>query len=406
MRRILFIVLLALPSFCFAQAGADKVRMLVDTLERDSDYKVRIAAAQALSQIADGSVADWMIRAFRKDDNDAVRLTILYAISEIPDERILSPLIELANQEVLSGKERMVIEQTIWNFREIFNTSSWIAAAINSNDIQIKKISIWVLGIIGDKNLIPIFEKLSYSTNEDIQVKSFEALSKMADIQAAQICKSRQSDELVPQAVRAARLCEQMNQLATTQKGSSKSFRKKMVLRLDDVQKKSIKPSHYLSYLNKNLNIREVDQALTFLKPVTKSSGPEKSTKLIEQEKIQTFQLVVDMVSTYEFDSRDLEILKSIVRENSYTLDHCYVNELKNNPTLKGNIKAYFKIVKSGELKQINISESTMKSPVVESCMLQELAKFEFPSLPVDHVNLVYTFSFSPPKQKTTVTFQ
>jgi HEAT repeat protein len=215
MRRILFIVLLALPSFCFAQAGADKVRMLVDTLERDSDYKVRIAAAQALSQIADGSVADWMIRAFRKDDNDAVRLTILYAISEIPDERILSPLIELANQEVLSGKERMVIEQTIWNFREIFNTSSWIAAAINSNDIQIKKISIWVLGIIGDKNLIPIFEKLSYSTNEDIQVKSFEALSKMADTSSGsdmQFCRSNPTELVASHAVRAARLCEQMNQ--------------------------------------------------------------------------------------------------------------------------------------------------------------------------------------------------
>jgi hypothetical protein len=405
MHKLLIIAIFLMPMYVFAQSGSDKVRMLVNTLERDSDYKVRIAAAQALSQIADGSVADWMIRAFRQEKNDAVRLAILYSISEIPDDRILPPLIEVADQEVLSGKERMVIEQIVWNFRELFNTSAWIAAAINSNDIQVKKISIWVLGIIGEKNLIPIFEKLSHSSNEDIQVKSFEALCKMGDAQAAQICKDRQATEMVPQVMRAARLCEQMNQLALTQKGQQKSFRKKMVIRLDDVKKKSLKPNDYMVYLNKNLNKREVDQALVFLKPVTKASN-ERSTKLIEQEKIQTFQLVVDMVSKYEFDSRDLEILKSIVRENSYTLDHCYVNELKNTPTLKGDIKAFFKIQKSGELAQINISESTMKSPVVEACMLEQLAKFEFPSLPIDNVNLIYTFSFSPPKQKTTVTFQ
>jgi len=401
-----FGLLLLLPALAFSQSGSDRVRMLVNTLENDSDYKVRIAAAQALSQVADGSVADWMVRAFRKDSNDAVRLSILYAISEIPDERILPPLIELANQEVLSPKERVVIEQILWNFRDVFHTSAWIAEAMNANDLQIKRISIWILGIIGDGNLVPVFEKLTDCPHEEIQVQSFEALSKIGNSAALEVCKAKQQAELVPQVARAAKYCEQMNNLLITKKMTSdRSFRKKMVVALNDVKKNSLKPSNFLSYLNKNLNKREVDQAIAFLRPLGKAMAEDKTVKLIEQEKMQTFQLVVDMVSRYEFDSKDLEILKSIVRENSYTLDHCYMNGLKTNPTLKGDVKAFFKIQKSGELSQIKISDSTLKNEDVENCMLFELAKFEFPSVPVDHVNMMYTFTFFPPK-KTTVTFQ
>lgn len=404
--KILGLILL-FPALAFSQAGSDRVRMLVNALENDSDYKVRIAAAQALSQIADGSAADWMVRAFRKDTNDAVRLAILYSISEIPDQKILSPLIELANQEVLSPKERIVIEQILWNFKEVFNTSAWIAEALNSNDVQMKRISIWILGIVGDANLVPVFEKLTESSHEEIQVQSFESLSKAGSQEALDFCKQKQQEQLIPQVARAAKYCEQMNSLLIGKKMTSdRTFRKKMVVVLDDVQKNSLKPSNFSSYLNKNLNGRQVDQAVAFLRPISSPASSEKTVKLIQQEKIQTFQLVVDLVSKYEFDSRDLEILKSIVRENSYALDHCYVNELKNHPTLKGDIKTFFKIQKSGELSQIKISESTLKNEDVENCMLFELAKFEFPKLPVDFVNLIYTFSFTPPKQKTTVTFQ
>ena len=373
--------------------------MLVNTLEHDSDYKVRIAAAQALSQIADGTVADWMVRAFRHDNNDAVRLSILYSIAEIPDVRILPPLMELANQEVLTIKERLVIEQTLWNFREIFNTPAWIAEAINSPDIEMKKVAIWVLGIVGEGNLIPIYEKLLRSPNEDIQVRAFESLSKMGDAKAMELCKSKQQEQLVPQVQRAAKLCEQMNMLLVTKKiPQNKTFRKKMVIMLDTVKKGSMRPANYLGYLNKNLNQRDVDQALAFLVPQAKASSNEKSVKLIEKEQISTFQLVVDMVSKYEFDSRDLEVLKSIIREGSNNLDHCYLTQLKTNPGLKGDVMSYFKILKTGKVAHLKV-ESTMKNKELEECMLEELSQFEFPSLPIEHVNLNYVFSFSPPPQ-------
>jgi hypothetical protein len=395
--KIFLGLILLFPALAFSQAGPDRVRMLVNSLETDSDYKVRIAAAQALSQIADGSVADWMVRAFRKDDNEAVRLAILYSISEIPDQRILSPLIELAFQEVLSGKERLVLEQIIWNFREIFNTSVWIAEAHNSSDPAIKSVAIWLLGIIGESDMTPILINLAGSSNEDIQVKSLEALSKMGTSAAMEFCRSKLTEPLATHVIRAAKVCEQMNNLSISKK-TNQTFRKKMVLMLDGIKKNSFKPSNFSSYLNKNLNGREVDRAIAFLKPTGSVMVSEKTVKLIEQEKIQTFQLVVDLVSKYEFDSRDLEILKSIVRENSNSLDHCYVSELKNNPTLKGEIKTFFKILKSGTLAQIKITESSLKSEPVESCMLTELAQFEFPNLPVEYVNLIYTFSFTPPK--------
>ena len=112
-KSLLWILLWMNPLQSFAQTGPEKVQMLLHSLESESDYKVRIAAAQALSQIADGSIADWMVRAFRKENNEAVRLAILFSISEIPDERILSPLIELDHEEILSQRERTLIEQII-----------------------------------------------------------------------------------------------------------------------------------------------------------------------------------------------------------------------------------------------------------------------------------------------------
>lgn len=390
--------LLLLPTLTLAQAGPDKVRMLVNTLEHDSDYKVRIAAAQALGQIADGTVADWMVRAFRHENNDAVRLSILYSISEISDHRILSPLIELANQEDLSTKERMLIEQIIWNYREVFNTSAWIAEALNSNDTAMKRISIWVLGLVGETNMIPIFQKLLASQNEDIQSQTLESLSKMGDAKALEYCKNKETESSVSQVQRAAKLCEQMNSLLIQNKiPREKTFRRKLKLLLDNVAKNTFRPANYFAYLNKNLNRRQVDEALAFLVPQAKTSNTEKSVKLIEKEKIRTFQLVVDLVSKYEFDSRDLEILKSIIREGSDNLDHCYTSQLKNNPELKGDIKTYFKILKSGTVAQVKITESTMKNKTVESCMLSELQQFEFPSIPIDYVNLIYTFTFNPP---------
>ena len=380
----------------FAQAGSDRVRMLVNTLENDSDFKVRMAAAQALGKMADGTVADWMIRAFRHDDNDAVRLAILYSVSDIPDEKVVPPLMELANQEILSAKELLVIEQILWNYRKIFNVSAWITEAINSNDMATKKTSIWILGIIGDPDLAPVFQKLSKHPSEDIQVAAFESLAKVGDTKALEVCQSELNISTVPQVQRAAQHCVQSNQIYI-QNPNAPSFRKKMNMMLGDVKQNSIKPIQYLTYLNKNLNQREVDVALQFLQPQSAPSSSEKSTKLIERETMKTFQLVVDMQSKYEFDSKDLEVLKTIVRENSNGIEGCYLHELSHSPTLRGDIQTFFRIMGSGQVAETKITSSTMKNLSVENCILEQMRLFDFPSLPLDHVNLVYTFSFAPP---------
>lgn len=402
--KIFVILAWIFPSqITIAQSGADRVRMLVNSLENDSDFKVRVAAAQALGEIADGTVADWMVRAFRHDQNDAVRLTILYAISNIPDERIVPPLIELANQEVLSPKEKILIEQILWNFRSIFNTSAWIADALNSRDMATKKAAIWVLGIIGDNNLVPIFQKLSSYPMEDIQAESFSSLAKSGDQNALDFCNEQLSLQSVPMVQRAARFCVQSNQLLIKNPSAS-SFRKKMKVSIDGLKQKSIKPSHYLAYLNKNLNQREVDIAVSFLQPQPNANKAETTVKLFEIEKSKTFQLVVDMKSKYQFSPRDMEVLRSIIAENSNGIDVCYNQELKNSPTMRGDVVTYFKILGNGRIDQAKITGSSLKNKSVENCILGEMKLFEFPKLPIDFVDLVYTFTFVPPA-KTTVTF-
>lgn len=402
-RLVALLGLVLFSQVTLAQSGADRVRMLVNTLEHDSDFKVRVAAAQALSQLADGTVADWMVRAFRHDDNDAVRLAILFAISKIPDERILPPLIELANQEILSPQEKLLIEQILWNFRSIFNTSAWVAEALNSKDMPTKKAAIWVLGIVGDKNLVPIFQKLSAYPLEDIQSESFTSLAKSGDQRALDFCNEQINAYTVPLVQRAVRFCIISNQLLIKNPYAS-SFRKPMNLALGNLKEKNMKPIDYLKYLNKNLNQREVDIAVSFLEPQASASPTENTVKLFEIEKNKSFQLVVDMKSRYQFSATDTEVLRSIVSENSNTIDVCYNKELKNSPTLKGEVVTYFKILRDGRVDQAKITGTSLRSKPVEDCIVTEIKAFEFPHLPIDFVDLVYTFTFAPP-QKTTVTF-
>ena len=382
--------------------GPERVRMLFNTLEKDPDFKVRIAAAQALAKIADGSVADWMLRAFRGEKNSAVRLTILYAIAEIPDERVLSPLIELAHQEILSSRERVLVEKILWNFRAAFHKTTWIAQAMNPVDREVQLVAIWLLGIIGDKQLVPVYEKLLDDLSEDVQIKSLESLSKVGDPSALKICKQKTTELELPRLQRTARYCAQLNEVMVKNK-MPPSFQKKMDMIQHSFREKSIRPAQYLAYLDKNVNQRSLDIALPFLQPLKKGSRNENTMKLIEQEKMATFELEVNLVSKYEFDTRDLEILKTIVRENSSSLDICYTKELRQYPKLQGEVKTYFKILRSGRLSDVAITNSTLKNQNAETCILKELQRFQFPSLPVDSVTLIYTFSFFPPKETKVI---
>ncbi len=399
--KMILWTLLVLTAFtAHAQSGAERVRSLVDTLEHDPDFKVRIAAAQALSKLADGTVADWMIRAFRKDNNDAVRLTILDSISRIPDVRILSPLIEVANQEILSSKERMLIEQIVWNYREIIHAPSWIAMAMQNGDNDMKKIAVWVLGNICDQNMIPIFEKVLENAPEDVQIQIYQALSKTGSPRALEICKEAEQNEPARSVLPAIRFCQSMTSLIIQKKIKLETTtHKKLNVDLQEIAKRSYKPNNFLTYLQKNLNKRQIEVAMTFLQPLSGKSSTDKSVKLIERETMLTFQLVVDMNSKYEFDTKDLEVLKSIIRENSNSIDQCYMKEFAKDNKLKGDVKTQFKIKKTGEIQNTEIVLSTLKNELVENCVLAELKNFEFPALPIDHVNMIYTFTFTPPRQ-------
>ena len=74
-------------------APAQGVRVL-ELLVEQGDYVKKgqaLAVMEAMEMEhtiaapADGTVADWMLRAFRKEDNDAVRLATIYAVGQIPE---------------------------------------------------------------------------------------------------------------------------------------------------------------------------------------------------------------------------------------------------------------------------------------------------------------------------------
>src|ERR1051326_1838315 len=136
--------------------GEKRVDYLLETLKNHSDYKVRMAAASELGKVADGTVADWMIQSFRKEENPAVRLSILYSIGHIPDERILPPMLELATQEFLAGDEQLAIERVVWNFRRAVVSNAWGQSLLQSKEREVRALSAYLLGLVSDTTAVPV----------------------------------------------------------------------------------------------------------------------------------------------------------------------------------------------------------------------------------------------------------
>jgi outer membrane biosynthesis protein TonB len=91
----------------------------------------------------------------------------------------------------------------------------------------------------------------------------------------------------------------------------------------------------------------------------------------------------------------DREVIAEVIKRNIGQIRYCYERQLSSNPDLYGKILVKFMISGTGDVGDPRIDSSTMKSPMVEGCILRRLAGWKFP-LPKGGttVKVAYPFLF------------
>jgi TonB family protein len=103
-------------------------------------------------------------------------------------------------------------------------------------------------------------------------------------------------------------------------------------------------------------------------------------------------------VSLLENDSEvegglDREVIATYIRSRIGEILYCYERQLSSDPSLAGKVGVHFKIGPSGAVETQSIRESTLRSQVVENCILQKISRWKFPA-PKGGIQVVVTYPF------------
>lgn len=91
----------------------------------------------------------------------------------------------------------------------------------------------------------------------------------------------------------------------------------------------------------------------------------------------------------------DRDVIADVIRRNLGQIRYCYERQLSSNPDLYGKLLVRFTIDASGGVMDSKIDTSTLKSSLVEGCVLRRMAGWKFP-LPKGgtQVRVSYPFLF------------
>ena len=93
----------------------------------------------------------------------------------------------------------------------------------------------------------------------------------------------------------------------------------------------------------------------------------------------------------------DRSLVDEVVRRHLNQLRYCYQRELTRQPTLAGKVVVHFTISKDGSVSSSRIKTSTMNYQPVESCMVRQFLRMQFPKPKGGGFVVVsYPFLFSP----------
>lgn len=78
--------------------------------------------------------------------------------------------------------------------------------------------------------------------------------------------------------------------------------------------------------------------------------------------------------------SLSAEVIRRVARTHHTALQRCYETGLAVRPNIEGNVSVRFIISGTGTVQTVAISESTLKDPTVENCVLAAFARMVFPA--------------------------
>jgi TonB family protein len=91
----------------------------------------------------------------------------------------------------------------------------------------------------------------------------------------------------------------------------------------------------------------------------------------------------------------DRDAIAEVIRRNLGQIRYCYERQLSSNPELYGKVLVKFTIGANGGVAEQRVDNSTLKSAMVEGCIMRRMASWQFP-LPKGgtQVHVSYPFLF------------
>jgi TonB family protein len=75
----------------------------------------------------------------------------------------------------------------------------------------------------------------------------------------------------------------------------------------------------------------------------------------------------------------DRDAIAEVIRRNLGQIRYCYERQLSSNPELYGKVLVKFTIGAAGEVTEPRVDTSTLKSAMVEGCIMRRMANWKFP---------------------------
>ncbi|RKG63132.1 TonB family protein [Corallococcus sp. CA054B] len=102
--------------------------------------------------------------------------------------------------------------------------------------------------------------------------------------------------------------------------------------------------------------------------------------------------------SVPEVDSSEVKPkeLARHIQSRKASIQRCYENGLKRDPSLKGKVMIRFDLTPQGRVSNVEVEESTLRSDEVINCIKTTMRAWTFPFKPSDDVPVSYPFIFSP----------
>ncbi|MEZ4703890.1 MAG: AgmX/PglI C-terminal domain-containing protein [Bdellovibrionota bacterium] len=381
-RTYTFVIIwfLSVLSFSYLQlhsmTPAEHLKMLLQVVNNSKvDIKSRIAAAQELGQISDGTVVPKLVESYNKlsildPKEKALKMTLLYSIGSIPEETSLQTLISLAESYKASPQEKDVIARILWNYRDQFDLNAWETMTTSEHVNHTKIYSyIWLLGIIGDEQTIDLFDQIlsNYEgkRNRGLRTLLITSIEWIGGERALQSC-----EQLIPFEEKLANHCIQH-----IQQGIQPSFKKHLNLESHNIANASIRPQ----------TSESSDVAL--YQP--SSSQGANTSKNIGRPNEETYQY------------QDVSKTRTIVSTATYQQLTDYIDtklpeiySCANQRKIEGTIKTQIDIGKGGKVLRANVTESSLNNKQIEKCVESRLASLQFPQTPYDELRFHYNFRF------------